>query len=114
MNRFGRLWTRLRSAWVRRRAARRRNRLPEVLRLHLVAALEESGRGREARANHFRIELDPVDAAALAPSTALPIELAREVAAEARRRGYALAGPVRVEIVAGPGPGIHVQARREP
>lgn len=88
--------------WRKRCVQRRRERIPEVLRLHLVAAMEESRRSDRPRPNTYVVKLPPADYAAVADSlAALEVELQEALAAEARRRNYLLAGPVKVEITAG-------------
>ncbi|MDI3522522.1 MAG: hypothetical protein PWR31_879 [Bacillota bacterium] len=104
----------LRERWRRRMAVRRRERLPEVLRLNLVAALEESRGGGKVRANHYELSLPAADYASAAFWPDLADRLARELAEEAGRRGYPLAGPVTVEIVKGEGPAIGIVATKRP
>ncbi|MDI3538303.1 MAG: hypothetical protein PWP12_219 [Bacillota bacterium] len=101
--------------WRRRQERRLRRRLPELMRLNLVAALEESG-GRDGwtRPNWYTIKLPPKEYAVAEGLPGLAEELAAAVEAEARRRGYQLAGPVKVEIVPVEGRYILVEAVERP
>lgn len=101
--------------WRRRQERRLHRRLPELVWLNLVAALEESGRGgSRARANRYTVKLPPPEYAAARSLPGLAEELAAALEAEARRRGYQLAGPAEVEIVPREGKFIQVEATERP
>ncbi|MDK2784207.1 MAG: hypothetical protein PWQ41_997 [Bacillota bacterium] len=101
--------------WRRWQERRLRRHLPELVRLNLVAALEEGGRrSSRARANWYTVKLPPAEYAVARSLPRLAEELAAALKAEARRRGYQLAGPVRVEIVPGEGRFIQVEALERP
>ena len=104
------LLSKIATSWLRVKDRRRQRTLPATIWLHLVATLEESGRGNEDRPNAYQVILPAADHDLLPKATAnLEIELASRLEQEAHARGQHLAGPVKVSITPGPVDRIQVK-----
>ncbi|MGI6604517.1 MAG: DUF3662 domain-containing protein [Firmicutes bacterium] len=105
----------LKERWQNWRLLRRRKTLPEILRLNLVAALEESDAEDGRRPNRYVVKLPRDDFATICQMLPrLRGQLAAAVAAEAEQRKYMLAGPVAVEILPADDRTIRVVSERVP
>ena len=94
------LWNKLAHRLRQARHQRRQRKLPEIIWLHLVASLEESGRGVTSRPNLYQVVLPTEDYTLLQPNMKdLTKNLAHRLAAEAHQRGYSVSGQVGVDIV---------------
>jgi hypothetical protein len=88
--------------WRRAKDRRRQRTLPTTIWLHLVAALEESGRGNEDRPNEYQVILPAADRDLLPEKIAtLEQEMSARLEQEAQDRGRRIAGPVKVSITFG-------------
>lgn len=95
------LLSKLASKFRHGRRQRRRCLLPETIWVHLVACLEESGRGTTPRPNSYQVVLPENDYALLQPNlTDFERKLGYRLAAEAHNRGYTLCGPAAINITA--------------
>lgn len=96
------LWEKLVNRFRHARYRQQQKTLPQTIWLHLVAALEESGKGMALRPNLYQVMIPASDYDLLRPLIAdLEVELAGRLATEALKRGYHLTGAAGVKIVVG-------------
>ncbi|MGI6128835.1 MAG: FHA domain-containing protein [bacterium] len=105
-----RILSKIVSSWRRAKNRRRKSTLPTTIWLHLVAALEESGRAGEGRPNEYQVIVSAEDRGLLPRDIAdLEKDLAIRLEREAHARKQQLQGPVRVVITTGLVDGIEVK-----
>jgi len=96
------LWEKLVNRFRHARYRQQQKTLPQTIWLHLVAALEESGKGMALRPNLYQVMIPASDYDLLRPLIAdLEVELAGRLATEALKRGYHLTGAAGVRLLSG-------------